>query len=719
MTYTPELLAPCGEYNSAIAAFSAGADAIYLGADAFSARAYAKNLSTDQIVDVIKYGHILGKKIYLALNILLKNTEMYDALKLIEPLYQAGLDGIIIQDLGLIDLLSNTFPKVELHGSTQMSVMSSEGGLYLKDKGIKRIVPSRELSLSEFKHLKDAGLEVECFIHGAMCYSYSGKCLFSSMAGGRSGNRGRCAGTCRKSYSLYEDGNSKKLMDDAYIISMKDMCTLEDIGALIDAGIDSFKIEGRMKSPEYAAGVTAIYRKYIDLYLKNGSYKVSKEDLEEISDLYIRSQICQGYMNTHNGKSMISIESPSYKGISKEKAKEIADKYIENRIKKDIKLDVFAFVDSRVKIKVTYGKDLSLDFEGPICQEAQNKALSEKDIKDKLSKFGNTPYNPVSIKVKTDDRSFIPVSVLNECRRNICDLLEDKLITVNKDTDTSYFDKKKALINNKSSKASENSYIVAVKNIGQLKAVLEYDFYSKLILDCFILGKLNKNLVSKLMDKEVYISLPPVMRDNKISYIKTYLDKEISNLLDDGIVIKGIYAGSIDAIAFAKKYYPEYEICGDTGLYVFNIYSEDYVLDMVSSYTSSYENNFGELKHYNREDKREVVIYGYTELMQTANCLLKTSRGCNKDYEKILYLEDDKGRKFPALLNHNLCFNTIYNNLPQSLMDNTSELSGRFSGLRFNFTIEDYNETKNILVSFETGNINNSYTRGHYNRGVE
>lgn len=306
MAKNVELLAPAGNYEAFLGALNAGADAVYLGGERFGARAYADNFDEEQILRALHVAHFYGKKIYLTVNTLLKERELAELSAYLSPFYEAGLDGVIVQDFGVFCHIREQFPGLPLHVSTQMAVTGARGAAFLKEQGAVRIVPARELSLDEIRDLKETGVEVECFIHGAMCYCYSGQCLFSSILGGRSGNRGRCAQPCRLPYEMY-DGAERFLMK-GYPLSLKDMCTLEYLPKLLSAGIDSFKIEGRMKRPEYAAGVTAIYRKYIDRYYREGAerYQVDSADMDRLRGLYIRSEIQTGYYERHNGKEMIT-----------------------------------------------------------------------------------------------------------------------------------------------------------------------------------------------------------------------------------------------------------------------------------------------------------------------------------------------------------------------------------------------------------------------------
>lgn len=310
MLNKPEILAPAGSMEALHAAVNAGADAVYLGGSLFSARAFASNFDTTELLKAIDYCHIHNIKLYMAVNTLLKNTEISGLYDYILPFYREGVDGIIVQDMGVAGVLGRCFPDLPLHGSTQLSVSSEYGATLLKDMGFTRFVPSRELSLREIKDIRSAvDIELETFVHGAMCFAYSGKCLFSSFAGGRSGNRGRCAGPCRKQYSV--EGEKAD-----YALSMKDMCTLSILPELIDTGIDSFKIEGRMKKPEYVAATANAYRNIRDLYL---SGNLHNKDIEmenyRLLDIYNRGGFISGYYHMHNGNEMLSLDRPNHTGV--------------------------------------------------------------------------------------------------------------------------------------------------------------------------------------------------------------------------------------------------------------------------------------------------------------------------------------------------------------------------------------------------------------------
>lgn len=318
----PEILAPAGSMGAMEAAIKAGADAVYMGGSMFGARAYADNPGQEELVEAIRWVHFYDKKLYLTLNTLLKEEEMDVVGDYLLPYYKAGLDGIIIQDPGVFSFIKRNFPGLPLHASTQMNITGVAAAKLLKEMGASRIVPARELSLSEISRIKkETGLEIETFVHGALCYCYSGRCLMSSVIGGRSGNRGRCAQPCRLPYEV--EGGKRP----SYVLSPKDLCTISILPELVRAGIDSFKIEGRMKNPEYVASIVCVYRKYLDFYLKNPDkpYEVAEEDHKLLLEAYNRGGFTKGYYHQHNGGDMMSMERPNHRGISVGKIEKMKD----------------------------------------------------------------------------------------------------------------------------------------------------------------------------------------------------------------------------------------------------------------------------------------------------------------------------------------------------------------------------------------------------------
>lgn len=424
-----ELLAPAGSREAFYGAVHAGADAVYLGGEKFGARAYADNFTTEELLECIRYGHIHGCKSYLTVNTLMKEPELAEMTETLTPLYEAGLDGVIVQDIGALQVIRQHFPQLELHASTQMTVTGPAGAELLKELGVTRVVPARELNLQEIKQLKaQSGMEVETFIHGAMCYCYSGACLLSSILGGRSGNRGRCAQPCRLSYGTDSPGASVH-RKEYYPLSLKDMCTIEQLPELMESGIDSFKIEGRMKKPEYAAGVTAIYRKYIDRYLAHPTepYAVEKQDLDALSGLYIRSQRQDGYYFRQNGREMVTTDSPSYSGSNEEYLRQIRQKYIEE--KKRITIWMRAVFVCGEEARICVGtEECRVEVSGSMVEPAQNRPVLESDIRRQLQKLGESCFALGRLEIQTDEKGFYSLKEINALRREAVRRLEDQII---------------------------------------------------------------------------------------------------------------------------------------------------------------------------------------------------------------------------------------------------------------------------------------------------
>ncbi len=353
-----EVLAPAGSYECMVAAFNAGADAVYLAGNLFGARASANNFTKEELLDALEYAHIRNKKIFLTVNTLLKNEQIYNQLyNYIEPLYNAGLDAVIVQDFGVMEFIKEHFPKIDIHASTQMTVTGPEFAKKLKNIGISRIVPARELSLTEIKDIYEATkLEIECFVHGALCYCYSGMCLLSSIIGGRSGNRGRCAQPCRLPYEVIFQN---KTIAGEYPLSPADLCTLNIIPDILDAGVYSLKIEGRMKKPEYVAIVTSMYRKYVDMYETKGrnGYKVDDKDINMLKDIYNRGEFTEGYYKKHNGPEIMSVKRPNHMGTKaahildyNKKKHEITAKAYEDLFENDV-LEIFLTDGETISVK--------------------------------------------------------------------------------------------------------------------------------------------------------------------------------------------------------------------------------------------------------------------------------------------------------------------------------------------------------------------------------
>ena len=399
-----EILAPAGSMECLKAAVAAGADAVYTGGALFGARAYAHNLTEEELLEAIDYVHLHGKRLYLTVNTLIKDREMekqmYDYLL---PYYRQGLDAVIVQDIGLFRFIRKHFPDLPIHASTQMTLTGVDGAKFLEKEGAQRIVTSRELSMAEVKKIADeTELEIESFVHGALCYCYSGQCLFSSFIGGRSGNRGQCAQPCRL---LYQTPEAKK---PQYLLSLKDICTLELIPEMIESGIYSFKIEGRMKKPEYAAAVAFQYRKYADLYLKYYEecpagedpaayamkrYRVREEDRQMLLDLYNRGGFHTGYYHTQNGREMVSLNRPNHAGVPAvkvlaKKGRTVTAKALTDLYPQDI-----------IELPMRRGREKADNY---TCKDAVRKGMNVQ-----IPVFADTPFKRDEIWMRTRNSALI------------------------------------------------------------------------------------------------------------------------------------------------------------------------------------------------------------------------------------------------------------------------------------------------------------------------
>ena len=399
-----EILAPAGSMECLKAAIAAGADAVYTGGALFGARAYAHNLTEEELLEAIDYVHLHGRRLYLTVNTLIKDREMekqmYDYLL---PYYRQGLDAVIVQDIGLFRFIRKHFPDLPIHASTQMTLTGVDGAKFLEKEGAQRIVTSRELSMAEVKKIADeTELEIESFVHGALCYCYSGQCLFSSFIGGRSGNRGQCAQPCRL---LYRTPEAKR---PQYLLSLKDICTLELIPEMIESGIYSFKIEGRMKKPEYAAAVAFQYRKYADLYLKYyeecpagedpaayamKKYRVCEEDRQMLLDLYNRGGFHTGYYHTQNGREMVSLNRPNHAGVPAvkvlaKKGRNVTAKALTDLYPQDI-----------IELPMRKGREKADNY---TCKDAVRKGMNVQ-----IPVFADTPFKRDEIWMRTRNSALI------------------------------------------------------------------------------------------------------------------------------------------------------------------------------------------------------------------------------------------------------------------------------------------------------------------------
>lgn len=424
-----ELLAPAGSFQSVVAAVNAGADAVYMGGRRFGARAYADSAQAegeDMVMEAIRYCHLFSVKLYMTVNILFKDDELKELFSYIKPYYEAGVDGLIMQDLGAVRVIRSLFPDLEVHASTQQTITSVAGARMAQRFGMTRAVVSRELSLQEIQKIHDeSGMELEVFCHGAMCYSYSGACFMSSLLGGRSGNRGRCAGTCRL---CYETAGQK-----GYYLSMKDMQTIELLPELIEAGAYSFKIEGRMKSPVYTAGVVSVYRKYLDLALdcidrKQSAYRVAEEDLRTLREIFDRGGT-SSYLKKHNGADMIALSEKKFRAVDQTVTERIQAAYIDrNRtITVDAAMDMTVGAPAVLTLSDAAGRMVTAVSEDLVLP-ADQRPMQATEVEARLRKTGGTAFTLGDVQVSVHGDAFYPVGRLNELRRTALAMYEEEIL---------------------------------------------------------------------------------------------------------------------------------------------------------------------------------------------------------------------------------------------------------------------------------------------------
>lgn len=764
-----ELLSPAGSKDAFLAALYSGADAIYLGGEKFGARAYASNFDEDLLIWAIDTAHIYDKKIYLTVNTLLKETELQDLVAYLTPFYEAGLDGVIVQDFGALLTMKRAFPYLELHASTQMAVTGAYGANLLKEYGVSRVVPARELSLEEIKQLKvDTGLEIESFIHGAMCYCYSGQCLYSSMIGARSGNRGRCAGPCRLPYKAFYNGKRLNSDHELYQLSLKDLCTLEKIPQLLEAGIDSFKIEGRMKSKEYVSFVTGLYHYYIDAYYENPkAFHVEQKDKDTLQNLFSRGSLESGYYFQHNGRNLVTLHKPGYQSFAKEEDKENSSYHQKNTKDEDhikfnsalnkakIVLDGYFYAHKGEKMIFTLVNekgDTALCY-GDVVNSSVNQPATQNDVKKALNKMGNTPYEIKSLEIDIDQDVFLPNKQLNDLRRECVFQLQQQ--SLNK-----YRRVRKEENNNLSSDNLSNLYkdrlqqtkiaesitfartenfnkelFIRLQTYEQAKQMKVNDSFQKIAIsfDCFLEATKQKEELGRIVNNwknsgiSVGLTLPAVMRKKVDSIFKTY-QKQIEDIGFQFVVVN-----SLEAIGLMKIFFPNMPLISDHRLYVFQRETLSFMEDFsLFHHMISYELHRQEIKDLVKQGRESLhtfcmPVYGYIPVMETAGCILKTNQLCEKEKMGNANYIDRQGKSLSVIRHCEWCENTIYNAFPLSLHKEIDNLrKDGICSFALNFTVETPKQMNQVISWYtkllkkeQTTPLVNDFTKGHFAKGVE
>lgn len=752
-----EILAPAGSFESLKAAVHAGADAVYMGGGRFGARAYADNPEGNLLLEAIDYAHLYGVKLYLTVNTLLKEKELkeelYDYLK---PCYEHGLDAVIVQDPGVMKAIQEWFPGLPIHASTQMTLCGVGGAKLLKEAGAERVVLARELSLPEIEKIHmEVDVEIECFIHGALCYCYSGQCLFSSILGGRSGNRGRCAQPCRLAYDALADEKVISKKGENALLSPKDICTIDLIPKIAEAGVYSLKIEGRMKRPEYTAGVVRIYRKYVDQYLKCGAkgYHVSEEDKKELLLLFNRDGFSRGYYEQHNGRNMMALknlpptdqEKREYEALITSLKKD----YVDTEKKISIKGNLYAKAGEPMRLEVWTEKNGNLEhfkreageqngewhvtILGECPQVPQNRPMEEEQLRKQLQKTGNTPFIWENLQIQTDGPLFVPNQALNSLRREALSQMQASIVGAyyrgSSDRIHSEAVQEKSLPDMFSDRHKRQNVKaklhISVETAVQLGGVLAETDRLKdhpaaklcaIYLDAESLEEQLMELIDRIHEKELeaYVVFPSIFRQKTAERYEKNRDFWAS-LPADGYVIK-----NLEEFEFLRRIHWKKAWITDHNLYTFNQKTRQLWREEGSyMQTNPLELNSRELKEITSKDSIQV-IYGRYPMMTTAGCIHKTLNQCRKKADQWM-LRDRYQKEFPVKNYCRDCYNVIFNSQPLYLFDQMETVHALGAGAyRIMFTTEHAKEVRQVLKNWMDGSLlKTDFTRGHFKRGVE
>lgn len=699
-----ELLAPAGSLEILKGVIESGADAVYVGGSMFGARAYANNFTEEELLEAIDFAHLRGVKVYLTVNTLIKNSEFSKLYDYLLVYYKRGLDAVIVQELGVVKAIHEYFPSMEIHTSTQMTVTGADGVRFLSQFGVTRVVMAREVSLAEMKRIhEETGMELEAFVHGALCYSYSGQCLFSSILGGRSGNRGRCAQPCRLQYTV----EGKK---DEYILSLKDMCGIKALDKLHDAGVYSLKIEGRMKQLEYACGVVKYYRSYID-----SMKPVTDADYDRIKALGNRCGFTDRYYFDHNGSDMVTYVKPNFVSNAAEPSPEKRKLSIEGE------LVLREGEPGSLTVKrgdVTYKASIE-----PVSA-ALKAPLDKKAAIDRINKTGDTDFEFSHIKAQIGENVFVPNGAINKLRRDAISGLCDKLLKKYYRDDARYADMsgltaipEHVVKSDAAHDEAINDYttICSCMTRAQLDTLIGYECFDEFYLDFDMYDR--KTLIQQFADdvksltkrnKKVYLMLPTIFRADSSDYFVS-IAKELDKVSFEGFVVK-----NYEELYLTENLFTGKKVILDHNMYTFNDVSKSAFFEHgVSGDTVPLELNSREIMHRNNIGS-QMIVYGYYPLMTTANCVHKNTKGCDKK-QKLIYLKDRYNKSFAVCNNCKECYNTIYNSLPTMLTKNISKLKeAGIRSFRYSFTIETPKQIKAVMDDKVA-----EYTNGHYKRGVE
>ncbi len=690
-----ELLAPAGNFECLIAAVQSGADAVYIAGTNFGARSYADNFDEGALEKAVDYCHIRDVKVYVTVNTLVLDNEMQELSEYLVFLAKIGVDAIIVQDMGVLKLAREIVPELPVHASTQMTIHNADGVETLKKFGIKRVVLSRELSAEQIRKISErTDVELEVFGHGALCMCYSGQCLLSSIIGSRSGNRGKCAQPCRLQYSI---NNSKK---KAFYMSLKDLCSLKQLPMLIDAGVTSLKIEGRMKGPAYVVAVVGIYRKYID----NPKQKIDYKDIELLDTIFNRGGLTDGYLTGDTGVEMFAFDKPEnpYRKGSGALEKELLASVAKENIKKKLNAEVIIKENQMTVMKVNDGKVFVQYVHDKSPEKALKTATAEETVVSQMDKTGGTPFEFSNISVQMDNGLFISAGELNKIRRETLEKFGSELIKSFKrgTTDT----EQKQI---RGSRFDDEGYVCEVTTIGQLKAVANMPF-QKFYVPLWMIKKV-PDITEKIKDKAVIV-LPAILTDEQ----QEIAVSQCLKLLELGY--SGVLVHNVSLIDKFKGY----DVYGGFRLNVFNSYSLAFLSGRRLKTTElSPELTLKQVKDMAKTIPVQAMVYGRLPIMITENCIIKNGDSCPCNGDNSV--TDRMGLSFPVIKDGDICRSVILNCKKTFMafdMDKIKKAGVNY--FRIYFTDETAEECEKVCDTFLCGGDYRpaDFTKGHFFKGV-
>ncbi len=691
-----ELLAPAGNFECLVAAVQSGADAVYFAGKSFGARNFADNFDRDELKKSVDYCHLRGVRAYVTVNTLVLDAEMNELCDYLRFLSVTGVDAIIVQDMGVLELAKKIVPDLPIHASTQMTIHNIEGVRFLEEMGVKRVVLSRELSVREIREISEnTSAELEVFIHGALCMSYSGQCLFSSMIGGRSGNRGKCAQPCRLPYSI---NNSR---DKAFFLSLKDLMGINYLDELSRAGVLSFKIEGRMKGAAYVAAVVGVYRKYID-----DPDSVTYDDIKILESIFNRGGYTDGYLSENQGKNMFAPKKPDNPylketlGLEKELLASIKNENRKMRISGKA-----IFKNETPPILCLNCGDIEVEYKhNAIPEKARNASLDVSTIVAQLSKTGGTPFEFSEISAEVEEGLFLSAGELNKIRREALKILEERIIHSFERTD----DRKEYDDKVLSCDVQLTEFVCEITKDDQLEAVKDLAF-DKFYIPVGIIER-NRRRTDTIKEKTVIV-LPAILKnDEYASYTK-----RAKILLNDGY--HGVLVHNVSLI----NEFSGYNIYGGFRLNTANSYSLEFLKRAgLKAVELSPELNFGQIKKISKPLFGGIMVYGRLPVAVSENCLIRNGDKCPCDSENSI--TDRLGIKFPVVKDGDICRSVILNSKKTVLLGDMEKIKNTNVGfVRLYFTDEKPDECKVISNAFLVDGeySEEDFTRGHFNKGFK